>query len=198
MQLNKIKISTDYITVAFICISIILCRDSRYAAAVLCTVCHESGHIAVMMMYGCDRVDVKINLLNIAISDKLRGVRPYKQDIAVICAGPLVNFAMFAAVGVLNSFLRCELLYNISVISGVLCVFNLLPIESTDGGQLLEIVLNSMFSPRTVRTVMSVMTIIFIIPLAFLGFYVLLKSRYNYTLLFAVIYFCFAAVMNFT
>lgn len=198
MQRNKIKVSTDYITVAFICISIILCGDSRYMAAVLCTVCHEIGHIAVMLIYGCERVDIKINLLNIAISDKLRGVRPYKQDIAVICAGPLVNFTMFLVMGLINFFWNCELFYNISAISGVLCAFNLLPIESTDGGQLLEIGLGAIFSPHTVRIVMNILTIIFIIPLACLGFYVLLQSRYNYTLLFAVIYFCFIAVMNFT
>ena len=198
MPLNKVKVSTDYITVAFICTSIIMCCDSRYMAAVICTVCHELGHIAVMLMYGCERVDVKINLLNIAITDKLRGVRPYKQDIAVICAGPLVNFTMFEIFGLMNSFYNSEFFYNISVISGLLCVFNLLPIESTDGGQLLEIALNSLFSPHTVRIVMNVLTIVFIIPLACLGFFILLQSRYNYTLLFAVIYFCFVAVMNFT
>lgn len=198
MPINKIKVSTDYITIAFICTAIILCRDSRYLTAVICTMCHEFGHIAVMLMYGCEKVDIKINLLNIAISDKLRGIRPYKQDIAVICAGPLVNFTMFEVFGLVNVLRHCEFFYNISVISGLLCVFNLLPIESTDGGQLLEIVLSSIFSPHTVRVMMSILTIIFIIPLACLGFFVLLQSRYNYTLLFAVIYFCFVTVMNFT
>lgn len=197
MLVNKIKLSIDYITISFICILLILCQDSRYITAILCTVCHEIGHLVVILKYGCEGVEVKINLFNISISDKLRGVRPYKQDIAVICAGPIVNFIMFVIFGLINLFFRCGFFYNISAISGVLCVFNLLPIESTDGGQLLEIALSRILSPRTIRIVMTVLSVIFIIPLACLGFYVLLQSRYNYTLLLAVIYFCFIIVMNF-
>ena len=197
MQNNKIKITIDYFTIAFICIIVILSNDSKYIAAILCTICHEAGHIAVMRSCGCEKINVKVNLFNIAIADPKRGVRPYKQDIAIICAGPLVNLVMFVVFGIINIFWKSVFIRNIVFISLVLCCFNLLPIESTDGGQLLKIVLEEKFTPQTVRVIMTVLSVIFIIPLSCLSFYVLLQSRYNFTLLFTVIYFCFVTVMNF-
>ena len=162
MKKNPIKLSVDYFTIAFFCIITIMCGDSRCFAAIISSVCHELGHIAVMLFYRCDNIDIKINLFNISISDKNRGTRSYKQDAAVICAGPAVNFAMFTAFGLLSNYFEHEILRNISIISGILCFFNMLPILSTDGGQLLEIALGYRYSLHTVNIIMISLSLVFI------------------------------------
>lgn len=196
MKNKSVKLTVDYFTIAFICILTIMGGDSKYPAALISAVCHEIGHLAVMKFYGCDDVDIKVNLFNITISDKLRGTRSYKQDAAVICAGPAVNLVMFITFGLLNRCFETELLRNISIISGILCIFNMLPILTTDGGQLVEIALSYRYSLRTVNIIMITLSVLFITPLACFAFYVLLMSQYNYTLLFSVMYLCFVTLIK--
>ena len=196
MNNKAIKLTVDYFTIAFICILTILCGDSKYPAALISAVCHEIGHLAVMRFYGCNNIDIKINLFNFAISDKLKGTRSYRQDAAIIIAGPAVNLIMTVIFGLLNRCFELEILHNISIISGILCFFNLLPILSTDGGQLLEIALSCRYSLRTVNIVMITLSLLFVIPLACFAFYVLLQSKYNYTLLFSVLYLCFVTLIK--
>ena len=76
-------------------------------------------------------------------------------------------------------------------------IFNLLPIETTDGGQILKIILSKKISVTTADTIMTVLSFIFIIPISIAGFYVLINSQYNYTMLFAVLYFVTALVFGF-
>lgn len=194
--LKKIRISFDYITVAFICVMIILGNNTRYLTAMFCTFIHEGGHIAVMLKYGCDRVDVNVNLFNIAISDKGRNCRSYTEDIMIICAGPLANLLTAAAAGIGYMFFSAALLYDTAMISLFLAVFNMLPMESADGGQLLYIFLCRHFSRQTSRRIMTVITLIVLIPVASIGFFVLLQSKYNYTLLFASLYFAALIIMK--
>lgn len=196
INLKKIKISFDYITVAFVCGAMVLCHDSRYIIAIVSTALHEMGHIVVMLKYGCDKVDINVNLFNIAISDKQRGMRPYSHDIAIICAGPLVNFLIFVTFKMLHNLYPIEFLYNVAMISLALAIFNMLPMESTDGGQLVYILLCRRFSPRVSQTVMTTITLILLIPIAFVGFIILLRSKYNYTLLFATMYIVALVVMK--
>ena len=183
-------------TVAFICSAVILSGDGRYIIAMVCTALHEAGHIAVMLGYGEERIDVKINLFNIAISDRQRGMRTYREDAAVICAGPLVNLVVAAVFFGAYSVLGFRLFYSVSIISGILCVFNLLPMESTDGGQLAAILMSRFFSESTVRCIMTVLTVVILLPVACVGFYVLLNSGYNYTLLFSSLYFAAMLLMR--
>lgn len=193
---KKIKISFDYITVAFVCGAMVFCHDSRYIIAIVCTALHEMGHIAVMLRYGCEKVDINVNLFNIAISDKQRGMRPYRHDIAIICAGPFVNLLTFAIFKLLYHLYPIEFIYNVAMISLVLGIFNMLPMESTDGGQLVYILLCRVFSPRISQIVMTTITLILLIPIAFAGFIILLRSEYNYTLLFATLYIVALVIMK--
>lgn len=185
---KKIKISFDYITVAFICIMIICGNDTKYLTAMLCTVIHECGHIVVMLRHGRGQIDVSVNLFNIAISDKDRNCRSYREDIMIICAGPLANILTAAVFGIIYVFFPDSRIFDTVMISIALAVFNLLPMESTDGGQLLYIFLCRRIPQQTARRIMTVITLIVLVPVAALGFFVLLQSKYNYTLLFSAMY----------
>ena len=188
---KKIELSCDYLSAAFVCLAIILSGDSRIVIGLVCTVCHEIGHIVVMLKYGCEKIEVKINLFNIEIIDRKRGFRPYFQDFAVVFAGPFVNFAMMIVFGLMNFFFDNELFWNISVLSGVLCGFNMLPVSTTDGGQLLEIVLLREMPPGAVCSIINVLTVVLSVPLFGLGVFVLINSKYNFTLLMSGLYLLF-------
>lgn len=187
-SLNKIKITFDYLSAAAVCMMIILSRDSRLAAAIICTVIHECGHLLVMMRCGCKKAEIKVNLFNAAIIDKERNTRSYKQDAAIICAGPAAN--LITALIALPVYVLCGIgfAYNILIMSIMLAAFNLLPMESTDGGQLLLLLLKQKLPQDTSQRIMTVISLIVLLPVATVGFLVLLHSKYNYTLLFAALY----------
>lgn len=196
LSLKKIRVSFDYLSIAAVCVMIVLSSDSRFAAAVVCTVIHEVGHITVMLLNGCEKVEIAINLFNVAIKDRDRNVRSYIQDIFIICAGPLANILTAAAAFVVYTFSKCSFVYNIMIISIMLAIFNLLPLESTDGGQLLFLMLNKKFSSEISQRIITVISIIVLFPVAAVGFLVLLRSKYNYTLLFAALYLIAVVLIN--
>jgi len=67
-------------------------------------------------------------------------------------------------------------------------VFNLLPIKYLDGGQLLILLLRSKLDYRRLDLIINIITFVFLVPVAVVGFVFLFNSRYNYSLLFAVLY----------
>lgn len=196
LTLKKIRVSFDYFSVAAVCAMIILSSDSKFSAAIVCTVIHEAGHIAVMLVSGCEKVEIAVNLFNVAIKDRERNVRSYMQDVFIICAGPLANILTAAIAFAVYTLSKCSFIYNIMIISIMLAAFNLLPLESTDGGQLLFLMLNQKFSSEISQRIITVISIIVLFPIAVFGFLVLLQSKYNYTLLFAALYLIAVVLIN--
>ena len=65
-----------------------------------------------------------------------------------------------------------------------LCLLNLLPVMSFDGGQLLYILLSRRFTGHTAEKTVNIITFIALFPIAVLGFIILFNSDYNFSLLF--------------
>lgn len=196
LALSRLKVTFDYTTAAFLCAAVIMCSDYKFVLAVIFTVLHEAGHIIAMLCLGSEEIQIHVNLFNVAIKDKARGLRSYKRDIAIICAGPSVNIVLFVALFAVYNRFGTQFFYNCAMLNLALGVFNLLPFESTDGGQLLYIMLCRIFSLKTAHLIMTVITVILLVPVAVLGFCVLLRSRYNYTLLFAAVYLMGLVIMK--
>lgn len=194
LKIGRVNFDFGYISAVFCLLPLMLYNDSRYAAALVCVACHELGHIERMLSLGMKSIDVKVRLFDIMITDTCANSRSYIDDISVICAGPAVNLSMFVILRILYAFLSYDFLYNTFMISFMLFAFNMLPVESTDGGRLAEIFLKRYLSERTVKTVILVTSSIVIIPFGIIGFYVLLRSRYNYSMLFFVLYITAAVI----
>ena len=141
----KINITITYPLVALLCMSIIASKKYIGLIALISAVFHELGHIAVMKYFSDDVIDVRAGLFEFAIKDPLRNISGYKRDVFVICAGPLVNIVLWAICFVIYKLTLCSIVYDAAMVNLSLGLFNLLPIESTDGGQLLKIFLDKSF-----------------------------------------------------
>lgn len=67
-------------------------------------------------------------------------------------------------------------------------LFNMLPVMSLDGGQLMYVILCRKFSEKSAEKIINITAVIILFPLTVLGFMLLLNSKYNFSLLFVCSY----------
>ena len=115
------------------------------------------------------------------------------KNIFIIFFGPFSNFICFILFYLLyligNDFFLYPAAANLSV-----GLFNILPVMSLDGGQLLYLILSRFFSDTVSQRTVNIITFIIIFPLAFFGFILLFNSKYNFSLLIVCIYLVFSLI----
>lgn len=161
-------------------------------AGIAAAALHEAGHIAVMVYFGTAPEAINFNLFDIAIIDGKRHMRSTGQDLCIICAGVLFNTVFSAIFFAVYCVFKAQLLYTLFAANLFLGVFNALPVESLDGGQALYVVLLNKIGERRACFYTLIVSFIVVLPMAILGFLLVLKSAYNYSLLLVS---CYLTVM---
>lgn len=139
---------------------------------------HELAHIAVLFLYGAPPALVRLTALGCRLVPNREKVLSYGQMAAVSLAGPGMNLLLGGGMLFLgwgeHPFCTANL---------VLGVLHSLPVEPLDGGLAFHGLLRMKLSQeRASRWSMGV-SLGVLIPLAVLGFWILLRTRYNFTLL---------------
>lgn len=150
--------------------------------------CHEMGHLAAMKLQRTSSKVIQFSLFDINIQDAYKGTRSLVGELLVILSGPAVNFILYALAMLCFFKTQVQWLSVFAYNNLALGVFNSLPIFSLDGGNALEQVLERFCSYRTVNIVMNIVSFAVLVPMAAIGFSLLLKSFYNFSLLFTSCY----------
>ncbi|HZJ78861.1 MAG TPA: site-2 protease family protein [Clostridia bacterium] len=132
----------------------------------------------------------KISLMPFGIVIERRGrvALSFNEEAVAALAGPLVNIVLAVILVFLYKYNHNELiLFSIAVNCG-LGALNLLPIEPLDGSRVLHALLSRKLSESRSEQITRAVSFAFLLPLAACGFYILIKSGYNITLLIVVIY----------
>lgn len=181
----QIEISYTLICVAAVCVILNILEGLLWCT--LAVIIHESGHLLAMIKCGHAPEKIKISAFEIKIFDSKRQSRSEKQNFFIIFSGPAVNFICFIPFYLLyllgNEFVLPFAISNLSV-----GMFNLLPVLSLDGGQLVFIIFRQRVGADKAEKIVDIITFITIFPLAALGFIVLFESKYNFSLLFVCVY----------
>ena len=169
--------------------AVIIC-DSSMSVTIcfIAAIMHEAGHILALRRYGSFPKKIKLTLFDIAIIDRNKQLRGLKKELVVILAGVTVNTAAAILSYALNKFFPCTFFENLLAANLTLAVFNSLPVDSLDGGQAVFLLLCEKMDIKRAMAVLDVISFIILIPIGCLGFLVLLKSKYNFTLLLTAIY----------
>ena len=179
------SLSFDYTAAACLCLCAVM-LGRQFPAALLCMILHEAGHAAVIVHSG-GRVSVTLKCMCADMTDVDGVCAGYRRQAVCAAAGPLVNlvcipiFYAAAKAGMGEFFTQC------AVISASLFVFNILPVLSTDGGALAEILLRGFLSDKAVARVMYTLTALILAPVCAAAFLVLLRTKSNFTMLIALI-----------
>lgn len=149
------------------------------AAAIL----HELGHLGCMKWLGVPAVRIKCGIFGLEILEEKRACKGYLADVCIALAGPCANAAAFFLLLPLQWLFPSELVSRLLGVNAVLAAFHLLPVEPLDGGQALYAALCRRLPVSTAERLTSAISFLTLLPLGILGFLVLLRSHYNFTLL---------------
>lgn len=187
-RIGKLNIELSFPLVAIMTAVIIFDTTMSVVICFIAIIMHETGHLAALSFYGAFPKKIKLTLFDIAIVDSEKYTRNSRQELVVVLAGVTVNF-VFAVVSYI--VFRCTNMVffgNMAVAHATLGVFNILPVDSLDGGQALFIILTKHFSIYKSMIILDIISFIVLVPVACTGFIVLLRSKYNFTLLLTALY----------
>ncbi len=189
------QIELSYTLICFAAIGIIVTSFKGFLFCFLSLIIHEAGHLTAMSILGFSPKRIKLSPFEISISDNSRYCRRFFDNFLIILCGPLFNFICFTLLYLL--YLLCyDALFPFAAVNLSVGLFNILPVMSLDGGQLLYLILSRRLSEESAEKVVNIITFVFIFPLAALGFLLLFKSRYNFSLLFVCVYLIFSLVFK--
>lgn len=158
--------------VPFFCLLSLLLTLDTSGTAMLCllaSLMHESGHVAVLWLGGRPPREVTVGVCGIRLVPHPNPL-PFVWHVCMLCAGSAVNL-LFACV------LYCLHAPMLAVAThAVLGVFNLLPVEALDGGQVLRCFLSARWEETVVHRTVRAVSVLVLLPLATVGFWLLLNA----------------------
>lgn len=189
IRLSGTKLNISFYFAATVTIILILDKSGTAAIAIAACVLHECGHLVCLLGLGEVPACISLEIFGMRI-DRGNTVRlSIKQEIAAAFSGPFANL-LVAFLSVLIGIVMHSkgIMQSPVYLNLFIAAFNLLPIEPLDGSKILYYLLclwrDEALAARITRTVSAIA----LFPVAMAGFYILLKSGYNFTLLIAAGY----------
>ena len=173
-----VRFELSFIAVAAMSLVLILDTTGKVVACFISAFIHECGHLLAMYCFKVKPQCVSLRVFDVAIVAS--GDRPLVADLFITLAGPVINF--------LSAFVFYYFSPMLFVSSVVIGLFNLLPIETFDGGHALQILLSRRFEPKVCIYILKILTLLLLIPCLTFGILMLFYSKYNYSLLLISLY----------
>ena len=153
----------------------------------LACVLHEAGHIFMAKLCGVRIREICFNALGIHMLGDMATVSDLRRA-AISLSGPLMNFLAFLC------FLPLPKPYY--ALQLVLFVFHIVPALPLDGGTALNAALCSILPKTRADHICTALSVLFAFLLGTLGFWILLRTKGNFTLLCTAMYILFYVLMK--
>lgn len=176
---KKIQISVYF--AALITLAFALSPGGYAPVGLVCCIFHEMGHLVFMRAVGCEVNGISFGIYGMRIDSAPCVSLSQRKEVLIAFGGPLVNIIL-ALLGWLFNF------RVLTAANAALAVFNLLPVESTDGYNIISGLLCSHFDSDKTKTALRIVSAAFLFLLYCFGFLLLFKSGYNFTVLAVAVY----------
>ncbi len=157
-------------------------NGTRFLPAVLACAVHEGGHILAANRLGMAIREIRFSALGIRITGNTAALSHWRRA-AVSFAGPAANL--------LAVLPACLLGREYASVQLLLFLFHILPAIPLDGGEALYAMLCAGMDPTRAGRWITALSAGTAFLLGTFGFYVLLRSRYNFTMLLLALYILF-------
>ena len=132
------KVELSFLFVAVTACSVLLDHTGCVIHTLLASFFHECGHLAAMGFLGGAPKKVTFGIFHIDIQDNRRVKRGYYQDILILLAGPIVNLVLCLLLLIGFGVFHQQIFLFAASTNLLIGFFNLLPVESLDGGQIVK------------------------------------------------------------
>ena len=146
LKIRQTEIEISYLLLCTAAAAVILNVFQSFVYCAAAVVIHESGHLIAMKRIGYFPKRIKISLFEINIRDDSRQLRTAKENMLIIFFGPAANFICFLPAFLLY-LIGTDRIFPFAAANLSVGLFNLLPMMSLDGGQLLYLCLSRRMSP---------------------------------------------------
>ncbi|MBE6728750.1 MAG: hypothetical protein E7568_00780 [Ruminococcaceae bacterium] len=152
------KIEVSFLFFAMLT-TVILCDKTGYAPLMLFSaLLHEAGHLIAMKICGCTPTKIRLVPASIEISSPPLIL---KNEIFVQVCGPLINFFVFILLFCCCSIFKNDLLLSFAVINLLYSLFNMLPVNGLDGGDVLREILIFRLGSIKAEKIMKILSMAF-------------------------------------
>lgn len=149
---------------------------------------HEISHLLVYFFFHDIPLEVEFGVFGIRITQRNAAALSYRREMAVIAAGPLMNFILAAVLISGSFFCGNEKLTEAAGINLLLGLVNSLPIDPLDGGRFLFCLLADKTNALRAERIVTFCSAAVLLPLTSVGFYFSLFRGFNPTLLIMCVY----------
>ena len=186
MRINVcgVRLHIGFLFAFSVCFVLTVAEDTVVRYAVLFSLLHEFGHLLSDFLFGCKPRSISLGLFGMTITRAEDLTLSYRQEICSALAGPFVNFVLAALFGALYLWQHTNTFLTAAGVTLSIFAFNAMPVFSLDGGRALEAFLRAHVSdPHCQVTIQKAVSLLFIAVCMGYGFYVLLQSGGNFSLL---------------
>jgi stage IV sporulation protein FB len=146
------------------------------AGCLAASLIHECGHLLIMLWRKNPPTRIVVGIFGMRMEKREKLALSFADDMWIAAGGPLLNILCFFL------FWLCGK-EQAAAIHLVIGGMNLLPIETLDGGEILLNVLYRYFSREKSQKLLLFCSVGTLFPLATVGFFILLQSGSNISLL---------------
>lgn len=182
LRLGSVRIRISLLFPAALVILFTLDPGPIAAWCVAAALMHETGHFIAMLAFHSPPRQVDFGVFGMRAFHYPDASLGHGKQAVIALAGPAVNLGC------------CLLLVSAAgwtdgaLVHLILGGFNLIPVEALDGGQALRHALACRYSEEQADRAVLALSVAILIPLAAAGFFLLMQSGYNFTLLVVSLY----------
>ena len=183
-----LKIQITFMFVALLALVITLKAPTSLMLTIITSLLHECGHLIIMVITNNKPQVLRFELTGINIIRTQNTNISLKNELFIALGGPIINATLFILCCFLLSVYENETLMTFACINLILLTFNLLPIKRLDGGMALYFLLSQKLETDLCRRIMQIISCCFICLVYMWGFYVLVSTHYNLSVLIVAIF----------
>lgn len=163
---------------AAVTLTLIIDESGLCAAALFCCIVHEAGHIICLLILGEKPKIIELSFYGVRLERK-NSYTNAAEEIAVFASGPAANIILSAILFMAGN---SEGIRTAAVISLCVGLFNLIPCQPLDGGNILRSVLCKITNEEKSEKICFAVFGVTIVPMMAAGLILTLKNG-NITLL---------------
>lgn len=182
------RVKVGFSFAAAVALLFVFDKSGTAPIAVAACIAHECGHLLLLMVFGETPDEISFEMFGMSIKRSGNCRFSLRQEAAAALAGPITNMAIAAVTACAGQVFGNTNMLRPAALNLGIAVFNLLPVEPLDGSKVLYYILCLFFEPEKADRAVRTVSLAVLLPLAAAGFFVLIRSGYNFTLLIAAAY----------